>query len=330
METEPRDTDSVERSARRKRAVWVTVAVLFAALVAIVTVGSSPRVCGLCHSAQVAAMEDNSHASTRCYDCHIDNGIWGFASEKHSELVHMYPAALMGKGLTRPAHETGRGTCLSCHSDVLVRVTSSNGLSIKHATCAAGPTCDKCHSVVAHGDAVRWSMDPSMDACVACHTSQGVSTECEVCHTSEDEDRTAIRGAWQVTHGPDWKDTHGMGDQSSCATCHPSGFCEKCHGVPVPHPADFGAKHGAYAQDDMDSCTACHKSTQDFCDKCHTIDMPHPAGFLEKHDQIAEGREDKSCLRCHVETDCEECHGNHIHPGQGTPSASGASGSEQM
>jgi hypothetical protein len=230
----------------------------------------------------------------------------------------MYPAALFGRGLADPAQQTLRASCLACHGKILAGVITVGRLRIKHSTCASGPTCDTCHSTVAHGKAVRWAQTPVMQDCVACHTAQGASVACETCHTGTPGERTTTTGPWQVTHGPDWRTTHGLGDTSTCVTCHPGDFCVKCHKVQVPHPVDFGASHGAAALADTASCLVCHTSRAQFCDTCHGMEMPHPAGFLKAHSKIAKGVADPACQRCHDNADCDTCHANHVHPGGST------------
>ena len=314
---EPQDIGTATGPGRNRRIAVGVLLAFVAIIVAATAIGSLPGVCASCHGAQASATEASAHASTSCYDCHLDNGIWGLAAQKNAEFSRMYPAALLGRDLTNPSRAIGRSACLKCHEKVLDGVTAGDGLSIKHKVCAPGPTCDECHSTVAHEEAVRWIMNPSMEDCVACHRSQGVSVECETCHTGEPAERRNIRGPWQVTHGAQWRKTHGMGDQSSCGTCHPADFCARCHGVPVPHTADFGLTHGTYAEKDRKACLTCHKSEEAFCDDCHGVSMPHPAGFTRQHTSIAKGESDPGCIRCHVETDCTLCHSYHIHPGGG-------------
>lgn len=319
MEAPPSKTNDSRR--RRGRIVLSVVVCMLALLFAAVGVTSLPAVCAICHKSQSVATDKTAHASTGCYDCHVESGVWGFPAQKNAEFFRMYPKAVFSDGLQGPASTLGRSACLGCHEDVLKRVVSGDGLSIRHSVCAPGATCDGCHSTVAHPKNVRWIMNPSMEACVACHRARGASLVCETCHTSEPEERRSIRGAWQHTHGSTWRRTHGMGDQSQCGICHASDFCGRCHGAPVPHPVDFGATHGTYALRDRDKCQVCHKSEKDFCFECHKTPMPHPASFLKGHMTVAKSLSDPACIRCHVDTDCGTCHTYHTHPGggQGVP-----------
>jgi len=303
------------RGPRIGLVVLVGVLVLLVGLMGIAVAGSNSRACSACHGKQTASLASSPHTHESCYQCHLDNGAWGMVGQKGAELGLMYPAAVLGRGLVQPARMTSRENCLKCHTVVLTKVTTSHGLRMNHATCAPGPTCDTCHSSVAHGEAVRWNPGLSMDQCIACHSQRNVSTVCTTCHLGDPGDRPSSSGAWQVVHGPNWRTTHGMGDQKTCGGCHEPSYCARCHGVPVPHPQEFGATHGAAAQKDTAACLVCHKSQTAFCDACHGMPMPHPVGFLKEHNAIAKGEADPRCIRCHVASDCTLCHANHVHPG---------------
>jgi hypothetical protein len=290
-------------------------------LVITLAAGSTDAACGRCHASQASTTAHSAHQGVACYSCHLDKSGWLTVAAKADELLRMYPRQLLSGKLTSLPRQTSRDSCLACHENVLQGVTAAGNLRIKHALCAQGPTCDGCHSAVAHDKAVRWQGQPVMEKCVACHQERGRSVKCETCHKESPGSRQRTAGPWQVTHGPQWEQTHGMGQLSSCATCHPKDFCVKCHGLPVPHAPDFGRSHGSYALRDRASCTTCHKS-EAFCTACHgATDMPHPAGFLKGHSKIAKGTSDPACIRCHVPTDCSQCHKNHIHPGYAAEAA---------
>ncbi len=301
---------------RWSRRLTLTVLIgLLAAVGLLIAVGGSFRpACSVCHRAQTVALGESAHLGVNCYRCHLPNGAWSVPSEKAGEVFRMYPKAVLGMGFRNPAVQTSRAACLECHREVLEGVTTGSGLRVQHSSCAGDSSCDPCHSAVAHSSSVRWNGAPVMDDCVACHRQKSVSTECPTCHLESKKKSTRSRGPWQVTHGKDWKKTHGMGQTDSCATCHPQGFCAKCHRVSVPHPVEFGSTHGELAIADPQSCESCHKSRR-FCDACHGMAMPHPVGFLKDHRTLSRGRHDPSCLRCHAATDCDNCHANHVHPG---------------
>ncbi len=303
----------IEHVREHRRATVViagAVLVLSTALLGAIT--SSTAVCAPCHAAQVNALHQSPHAKSGCYSCHLEDGAWSLPGAKSAEWFRMYPSALLGDDVIVP-QPTDRGSCLECHLTILDAPVERYGLRVDHATCATGDTCDACHTGDAH-PGVGLARGPVMEDCTACHLENGATIACDACHAGRTERDRLARGPWQVTHGPEWRSTHGMGNIDSCATCHPQEFCGKCHGVPLPHPAEFGRTHGASATEDPTGCATCHKSTR-FCEACHGMHMPHPAGYLANHSADAAGIDDERCARCHVRSECEDCHSRHVHPG---------------
>lgn len=300
----------------RHRIIIAVLAVLAVLLLVVVTVGSMPAVCGSCHAMKpyAAALQRSAHKNVSCYSCHLAAGSWDWPAFKAGELFRMYPASLFGAKPSGSATPVSRAACLSCHASVLDHGVNSNGIRIDHAACAATGSCDSCHASIAHGTTVRWSRQPVMEECVVCHISSKAPRTCNTCHAGKVRSQRLEAGPWQITHGPAWKTTHGMGELRYCQTCHPADYCVKCHGMVLPHPVDFPATHGAQAMKAGAKCTQCHDRTS-FCDSCHGIQMPHPEGFLKKHSSIAKSSTDPACLKCHLESDCKACHEDHIHPG---------------
>lgn len=302
---------------------YIVAAVVLALLLGgavTVSVASSPKACVSCHRGLVAASASSPHSSTGCVACHAP-GVSGRVALSWAELTRMVPGALVGAKPSGPVLETSRDACLTCHEDVLAGLTSgTGGYKINHATCAPGATCDSCHSTTAHGAATRWKRQPIMEDCTSCHTRKGASVECATCHTGRDRKERVAVGPWQVTHGPNWQQTHGLGALDSCVTCHPRDYCVRCHGVEVPHPATFGSEHGQAAIADRASCTVCHKSAA-LCDSCHGVAMPHADGYLKIHSTEAKSIDNPRCMRCHSVLDCVRCHERHVHPGNAKESA---------
>lgn len=301
---------------RRRLTLWAIAAGVLALLAVVAGAGSSPSACVSCHT---VAQSTGAHADAACYDCHLEQGTWSLPGAKAHELFGMYPAALVG----REARDTsgmrvGRTPCLECHDAVLGQVVSADGLRIDHASCAPAPRlCSDCHDRAGHvasEDGGSWTRTPVMEECVACHESEKAPAGCDTCHEGRLERDRLARGPWQITHGPTWRTTHGMGTLSGCRTCHDEAFCGKCHGVGYPHGADFGRTHGAKSRTATANCVSCHKSEQ-FCADCHGVAMPHPDGFLKQHPSTTDGVDDRRCVTCHPQDDCARCHERHIHPG---------------
>lgn len=309
---EPQDA---KRMSRRRRGIIMGVAGAVLVLLVLGAAASSlPSGCSsVCHRAQAKALASDEHSNVSCYRCHLARGAWSYPGFIGSILFRMNARALTGSGYHTAVVQTSRSACIRCHEGTFELTSESGGIRIKHSSCAPGPTCDSCHATVAHGSAVRWDGTYSMDDCVACHRAQNAPIACDTCHAQKAR-AARTRGAWQVTHGPNWEKTHGLGDLDTCGTCHGEGFCEKCHKAPVPHPEDWGGTHGQYAIEDRASCETCHSSSA-WCASCHGRQMPHPSGFLQEHSSIASGLADPECIRCHDKSDCGTCHTYHVHPG---------------
>jgi hypothetical protein len=158
-----------------------------------------------------------------------------------------------------------------------------------------------------------------MAACVACHTKERAPLKCTTCHEGKLTSARSRDPEWVREHGPNWKTMHGTGNLASCGSCHAPSMCRTCHKIDLPHPANFGAKHGAIAESvGTEVCLTCHK-TEAYCDGCHGTPMPHPAGFLQKHSKVATSETDPKCVTCHVADDCKQCHVYHVHPGGTQP-----------
>lgn len=308
--------ENLTRPPRDGRRIFVltVVGVFLLLMLAWLLSGTvSDVVCIACHrtsNEQVSV----GHGDLRCYACHTTRAVQGLLDAKAREVV-MLGSALAGVEATGTAATPPRSACVSCHEDVLMGTIEKGGLRVNHGTCV-GPQvpCTDCHWGVGHGSEARPGRGIAMDRCMECHDDITASWDCATCHLdSEHADRPSV-GSWAVTHGPEWRQAHGMGDMATCGACHDSTLCEDCHGVKLPHPGGYlNGKHGEEAKPDTSPCVTCHAQT--FCDDCHGIEMPHPAGFLPSHSSIVKAQGDEVCATCHVLEDCDLCHVGHVHPG---------------
>jgi hypothetical protein len=299
------------------RAVVWSLAGMVVALVLLlgVTAVALPG-CTRCHRDPVFVEQTakSAHPDVDCVRCHVQPG-------PAQQLAYAYHL-IFGMGLrvapvnSGPIAGIADTTCLSCHEPVMKQVVTVNGLSIQHADCAKGRLCTDCHSQTAHGAAVKWARTPQMNQCLDCHATTKVRSDCTMCHAERSQERRVQTGEWAVTHGPNWKKTHGMGSLPTCASCHANDFCVRCHGIPLPHNADFLRTHPVSALANPKDCSVCHKQT--FCTNCHGIEMPHPAAFTPAHSTIVRAQGTAVCYRCHVPDDCTNCHAKHVHPGGAT------------
>jgi len=310
------EDDGLSRPAivvnRRRWLVWGVVGVLTMSVLALGAwgvVGSRP--CVSCHdsTAFAAQTQASSHASVQCRICHRSGGPVGTAVFVLQQPLHVYPGG--ARAVSRDAAAVPDSRCIACHETVFSAVTASKGIRMSHASCARDGSCTDCHSSVAHGRASQWIRTADMERCLECHVALE-KTGCDLCH----EDRRAVDrvrfSAFQVTHGPKWETTHGMGDAATCTVCHQQKDCSSCHGPGVPHEPKFISAHSVYAMQSNARCTSCHQD--EFCADCHGTQMPHPTGFTRRHAAEAD-KQPTLCDTCHDESDCTNCHVKHAHPG---------------
>lgn len=128
-------------------------------------------------------------------------------------------------------------------------------------------------------------------------------------------DTTAQVDAAERSHG----ESTGVGEElpkvesiNECNTCHSEQFCSDCHGVPMPHPADFMKDHGTTGQENPTVCANCHGNADRFCDECHhgaSLDVPYTAtDWRMQHPATVSQTGASACFECHSPTYCAECH----------------------
>ncbi|MDR1413123.1 MAG: hypothetical protein LBJ07_04260 [Actinomycetes bacterium] len=300
--------------------------------------------CESCHQNQTTTQAEGAHRSLACKRCHQAGGT--IERLAMSQRV-MYGMVLQVIPLGDATVAVSNQVCESCHQSLVSdQQVEANGLRISHATCAKELQCVSCHGVTAHEVAAPWMKTISMEQCVRCHGQKQVFTaQCESCHigsvtpqspqvttlsesasldrvssdeqTDQESAQVGVTSIFSMTHGADWKEKHGLGDTTTCASCHKTEDCRSCHGPLVPHDSYIIAQHGSAATAaGGNKCGTCHKDTK-MCDSCHGLPMPHPKGFLKAHSsRIQQGALSRElCLNCHKETDCSNCHAGHAHPG---------------
>ncbi len=114
--------------------------------------------------------------------------------------------------------------------------------------------------------------------CFVCHQNvvpaAGVKEQCVSCHI-------VMRPA---SHTARWKDDiHGQYvelDKTTCATCHDSDYCSRCHNeLPrshIPLPIFKAGAHAYQAMLNTSACFTCH-TFQNTCIECHTQGLTNAA-----------------------------------------------------
>ncbi|MEI8082312.1 MAG: hypothetical protein WCI74_10760 [Actinomycetes bacterium] len=298
---------------RRRIGIWTVVLLpLLAILATTAYLAVAQPGCVACHSKNsdfATATAQATHPTVQCVACHVspapvDRYAFGF-----HQLVGMVLPLTPPQSRDRASVADAR--CLACHEAIQEEVVTANGIRIDHASCAVDAQCTDCHSEVGHGAATRWVRTYDMETCLGCH-ADGASTKCDTCHVEKDREARVTTGVFAITHGTEWRTTHGMGNSATCSVCHTAAKCEKCHGVGLPHDKAFMEKHAVVAADPRAKCFTCHEKS--FCADCHGTDMPHSKEFTRNHAARAQS-DPRSCKRCHADPDCSGCHVKHVHPG---------------
>jgi nitrate/TMAO reductase-like tetraheme cytochrome c subunit len=307
-------------------AIVLTVVVVL--LGASLSATSSPRFCSSCKNMQshVKTYQQSAHRQFNCEQCHTQPGPFFFLTSKLTDLQEPIQQ-LTGNYQTPIVGLVPNQSCRRCHSNKeMDSVLTVNGIRVQHKHLIdAGFLCMRCHSTVAHGNAVPPGARtyPSMDQCLLCHNNkykdaegQVATSRCDLCHAQPPAD------ALPASHkSPAWKTQHGsIGILSTCSACHTQkDACSKCHnGVDMPHNDHWITEHGKTAQAlGKQACSMCHDTTK-YCDTCHKVKMPHPADFLGKHPAVAARIGTETCFNCHTVANCQACHAAH---NGGTPPA---------
>lgn len=299
-------------------ALWAMLSVAVLVLlgtVPVVYLAVSPLECSSCHNdtAFVAVTKASAHADSDCVSCHAGADAlarmeFGYR-QAYGMLIPVSSAAVRDAGAAYDIR------CTACHTEGLGGSVNRNGISVDHSRCTVGRACLDCHGGVAHGDTTGvWIDSYTMDLCLECHSADAARRSCDTCHDGDRAGSRPVYSSFQITHGPDWERTHGMGNGKTCGACHEPSKCASCHGVGVPHPIGFYDQHGDFAKDASANCTSCHQVS--FCTDCHGVyEMPHPEDFAKSHSAIVDKAGDADCLRCHTRNDCDSCHAAHVHPG---------------
>lgn len=230
--------------------------------------------------------------------------------------------------------------CTTCHNRVshpeegIDQVVEGN---IKHDDWLNMDGCFRCH------DQDPVDENTPTGACEACHTPilkllpgsheeknwytlYGDSSAHAKSATVESATADAARKRWQ-THLEDAGESHAdlelhnaagrlvpAAGVNSCYTCHKRAYCIACHGIDMPHQADFRTDHIEQGFAESRVCGRCHaRSAQEaqgvgFCSACHHPESTPGGQWTVQHAGIVRKSGSDGCLKCHEDSQCTYCH----------------------
>lgn len=106
--------------------------------------------------------------------------------------------------------------------------------------------------------------------CAQCHKPE-FCVECHAGRKKLAEGKTSKPVIPADHKSKDWKTKHGppyLAQKGSCASCHDSPSCQRCHKTVMPHPSDWLKKHSLEAGVPKEDCNVCHTDRR-FCQECH-------------------------------------------------------------
>lgn len=166
----------------------------------------------------------------------------------------------------------------------------SNGIKFPHAVHLVESACEDCHPSAKRAD---------HDSCNACHNIDQKNSStggCKLCHDKDDQSVKASKPEEYA----DLKFNHPSHVQFSCTSCHvKTSKSNNAGDADLPGMNDCLACH--YKNDSAPQCPFCHDAIDE-----NKKPAAHDGGWLTMHGKKAQI--DKSCFRCHGQTECIACH----------------------
>lgn len=326
---------------RRKRFLLISLGIGLVVAVTMVISGipfsTNPNFCGQsCHATnpEYQSWTRSAHAEVACHFCHMDNTYVGLHVERLTTSIKRAILVNTGnfdKPLNSDDHygkQLPADACLRCHSPWTREFTGQRGIKVTSAMHVkhldAGLQCTTCHNRIAHVDAEKYEPLKSWKPGFEYKDFMTMREGCWRCHSDD----------------PKYKDQEtlnivaksGKNPPTSCIACHDQKWNLKpidgeydhndAKGVPW---SDGARRHGKVASKDVSACLACHPRTPEDAvasrsklpnctGSCHPrVSKPtsHNDQWVKQppHNHSIKAREGKdTCLVCHQEDFCDNCH----------------------
>jgi len=278
--------------------------VVFVAALTITT--AQPQFCVRCHEIEKshAEWEKSAHKDVGCLSCHHEPGLFGYMIGVSEGADNLLTHFLYEERMTRAV--VSNDSCLKCHGNVFNQTVSNDReIRIRHKDLVTGGmVCTNCHAGIAHE--TKTGKVFAMNRCVSCHNGRTAKTDCKSCHQQD----IAYKPGQNLD---DWPKVKSLG--LTCVGCHKvetDQGCVNCHGLVLPHPAEFKRKHAMESEKSNGAlCYKCHwdsKMSENRMCGCHDEGSIHgkPEGWYFRHRELA--RNNGAGCNCHGLSFCQRCH----------------------
>ncbi len=242
---------------------------------AVVEVRTNPLTATELPDPVIEALALRTEHHERCTDCHRSDVVTNI-----SDRLRMLVASVEGVDETKASAVVSSVQCVRCHESLLGGVTVADGSNVymSHAEpYEAGKACIRCHQRIGHVGYIA----PAMTSCLECHDAAQVSADCQMCHIGNPSDKSTR----ELPAGAASKRPYRLVqlDTNRCYECHQTRTCDPCHGLRLPHPAEFVAERHARpaAWAGKQQCYRCHEPNM--CYQCHLSFPAHYDGWEREH-----------------------------------------------
>jgi hypothetical protein len=281
-----------------------------------VSLTMDPTQCTQCHKVLTRPGDKSSH------QVHSDRGIT--CTICHNRAAHkedFTPTLIDPRGEANETHPdfAAMVACFRCHG--------------REPGSPAPGTCTTCHSATYHA---RPASHGKSDFLLSRHgalAKMAITNLATTLKQTGEPTATPQRKAKSLKPDPSSKKMLGqrlvpVGAVYYCGMCHDDKFCDDCHGLHVPHTAQFKSPadpkdplgHPAISAQSSATCVPCHlRVNSNFCVSCHhgravghVLDPTKP--WLKVHPLVALPGTLGRCYRaplgigCHDTKTCTDCH----------------------
>jgi hypothetical protein len=228
-------------------------------------------------------------------------------------------------------HADNKVTCTTCHNRVAHPEREQLTLqgNEHHVDWLSMDGCFRCHGLESGAKApgkctachpADFKLVPPSHETTSWYNSYGVSKghaaaalEVEA-RVAEAEKAQGEKSAAETGSAEAKEELKPLDEVNTCLTCHKADFCTGCHGMELPHSAEFKKDHAKEAAANSAACGKCHARSAaeakslGYCDACHHPKSSPGGSWIEEHKTVVSSEDAKQCFNCHKEQQCSYCH----------------------